>query len=277
VEIGILVIAQHWQGDYVRQAHIREGKAAGLSQETIDAILAGKDPKLADAHERAVHRFAAALVSGAKLSDAEFAEIEQALGREGIAEVLVLLGYYTSVALAMKVHEVPIPQNGRDAPRRRTRGGRKRTSARVRTMNLNASRALIIRHTVRPWRAIIFTGPQISRPERFEDPRAAGAVRIKMDIKERTSTCLAGSCRTAVPFVMIKPTHYDDDGYPILWYRSAIPSNTLACLNGLAEDAHRRNVLGPDVEIRLHTYDETNRRAQPERIIRRSATRAARR
>ena len=37
-------------------------------------------------------------------------------------------------------------------------------------------------------------------------------------------------------FVMIKPTHYDDDGYPIQWLRSAIPSNTLACLNGLAED-----------------------------------------
>ena len=45
-------------------------------------------------------------------------------------------------------------------------------------------------------------------------------------------------------FVMIKPTHYDDDGYPIQWFRSAIPSNTLACLNGLAEDARRRNVLG---------------------------------
>jgi 4-carboxymuconolactone decarboxylase len=110
VEIGILVIAQHWQGDYVKQAHIRAGKVAGLTQETIDAILAGADPKLTDPHERAVHRFAASLVAGAKLSDAEFAEIEKALGREGIAEVLVLLGYYTSVALAMKVHEVPIPQ-----------------------------------------------------------------------------------------------------------------------------------------------------------------------
>jgi 4-carboxymuconolactone decarboxylase len=109
VEIGILVIAQHWQADYVRQAHIREGKAAGLTDETIDAILAGRDPKLADPHERAVHRFAAALAGGAKLSDAEFAEIEQVLGRAGIAEVLVLLGYYTSVSLAMKVHEVPIP------------------------------------------------------------------------------------------------------------------------------------------------------------------------
>ena len=69
-------------------------------------------------------------------------------------------------------------------------------------------------------------------------------------------------------FVMIKPTHYDDDGYPIQWFRSAIPSNTLACLNGLAEDAQRRNVLGPGVEIRLHTYDETNRRVRPDRIIR---------
>src|SRR6476660_5761680 len=69
-------------------------------------------------------------------------------------------------------------------------------------------------------------------------------------------------------FVMIKPSHYDDDGYPIQWVRSAIPSNTLACLNALAEDARRREVLGPDVEIRLHTYDETNRRVRPDRIIR---------
>ena len=109
VEIGILVIAQHWDGDYVRQAHIKMGKQVGLTQETIDAILAGRDPKLTDPHERAVHRFAAALVAGAKLSDTEFAEIEKVIGRDGVAEVLVLLGYYTSVALGMKVHQVPIP------------------------------------------------------------------------------------------------------------------------------------------------------------------------
>jgi len=68
-------------------------------------------------------------------------------------------------------------------------------------------------------------------------------------------------------FVMIKPTHYDDDGYPIQWLRSAIPSNTLACLNALAEDARKREVLGTGVEMRLHTYDETNRRVRPEQII----------
>ena len=109
VEIGILVIAQHWDANYVRQAHIKMGKTVGLSQEIIDAVLAGRDPKLTDPHEHAVHRFAAALVAGAKLADGEFAEIEKAIGRDGVAEVLVLIGYYTSVALGMKVHQVPIP------------------------------------------------------------------------------------------------------------------------------------------------------------------------
>jgi 4-carboxymuconolactone decarboxylase len=104
------VIARHWDADYVRQAHIREGKRVGLSQETVDALVAGTDPKLTDLHERGVYDFATALVAGAKVSDDRFAEIEKALGRNGIAEVLALLGYYTSVALAMKVHEVPIPQ-----------------------------------------------------------------------------------------------------------------------------------------------------------------------
>ena len=69
-------------------------------------------------------------------------------------------------------------------------------------------------------------------------------------------------------FVLVKPTHYDDDGYPIQWFRSALPSNTLACMNSLAEDASKREVLGPGVKIEVDTYDETNRRVFPSRIIR---------
>jgi uncharacterized radical SAM superfamily protein len=67
---------------------------------------------------------------------------------------------------------------------------------------------------------------------------------------------------------MIKPTHYGGDGYPIQWLRSAIPSNTMACLNGLAADFRERKGLGDDVDIRLHTFDETNCRIRPDKIIR---------
>ncbi|MDH5640571.1 MAG: radical SAM protein [Nitrospira sp.] len=58
--------------------------------------------------------------------------------------------------------------------------------------------------------------------------------------------------------VLIKPSHYDDDGYVIQWIRSAIPSNTLAVLNGLARDCAERRVLGEDVPITVDLYDETN-------------------
>jgi len=75
--------------------------------------------------------------------------------------------------------------------------------------------------------------------------------------------------RRTFHFVMIKPSHYDDDGYVIQWMRSAIPSNSLATLNGLALDCAERKVLGDDVNLALSVYDETNTRIKPEKIIRR--------
>ncbi len=58
--------------------------------------------------------------------------------------------------------------------------------------------------------------------------------------------------------VLIKPSHYDDDGYVIQWFRSAIPSNSLACLYGLALDCVKDNILGEDTAIEIHAFDETN-------------------
>ncbi|MCQ8784218.1 B12-binding domain-containing radical SAM protein [Mangrovibrevibacter kandeliae] len=68
--------------------------------------------------------------------------------------------------------------------------------------------------------------------------------------------------------VLIKPSHYDDDGYVIQWWRSGIPSNTLASLYGLARDCAERRVLGADVDIEIAGYDETNTRIRTDRIAR---------
>ena len=67
---------------------------------------------------------------------------------------------------------------------------------------------------------------------------------------------------------LVKPSHYDDDGYVIQWYRSAIPSNTLAVMHGLSEDCQNRRALGDQVEIEITAIDETNTRVRPERIAR---------
>lgn len=67
---------------------------------------------------------------------------------------------------------------------------------------------------------------------------------------------------------LVKPSHYDDDGYVIQWLRSAIPSNSLAVLHGLALDSAAREVLGPGTAITVASYDETNTRIRPDRIAR---------
>ncbi len=68
---------------------------------------------------------------------------------------------------------------------------------------------------------------------------------------------------------LIKPSHYDDDGYVIQWWKSWIPSNSLACLYGIASELAARRALGPDVAIEIRAYDECHTVIPVERIIRR--------
>src|SRR6185312_11508304 len=67
--------------------------------------------------------------------------------------------------------------------------------------------------------------------------------------------------------ILIKPSHYDADGYVIQWVRSSIPSNSLACVYALAMDAAERNVLGDDVAIDIAATDETNTRVKIKDIV----------
>jgi hypothetical protein len=72
---------------------------------------------------------------------------------------------------------------------------------------------------------------------------------------------------TAYDIHLIKPTRYDDDGYPLQWWRSLIPSNSLACVVGLVQDSIDRRALGDGVEPRVHVVDETHTKVEPRDIV----------
>jgi radical SAM superfamily enzyme YgiQ (UPF0313 family) len=75
--------------------------------------------------------------------------------------------------------------------------------------------------------------------------------------------------RRTFELVLIKPSHYDDDGYVIRWWRSMIPSNSLAAVYGIAADCARRSVLGDEVDIDITPIDEMNTRVDIPAIIER--------
>jgi len=73
--------------------------------------------------------------------------------------------------------------------------------------------------------------------------------------------------RRRFSILLIKPSHYDEDGYVIRWWRSTMPSNSLAVVDALARSAAQRRVLGPDIHIEVSAIDETNKRVALKSII----------
>jgi len=109
VELVICIIANHWKGEYVWAAHVKRCLELGYAKSVFDAIRAGKAPDLADARERAVYDLSRISMEPGGGSDEVYDRADKLLGRAGVAEVVALLGYYSSVAMAMKLHRVPVP------------------------------------------------------------------------------------------------------------------------------------------------------------------------
>jgi 4-carboxymuconolactone decarboxylase len=106
VEIAVLATAHHLKAKFVEAAHRRIAAEVGLPADAIDAILAGRDPKLADAREQAVYEGAVAMHRGTQ-SEASFTGITNILGNDGVCEVAAVLGFYCTCGYVLGFFEVP--------------------------------------------------------------------------------------------------------------------------------------------------------------------------
>lgn len=108
-ELLVCMTANNRKGDYVFGSHAKRCLKLGFPQSVLDAICAGQTPKLDDERERAIYELAMLALEPGGGSDEVYNRAEKLIGRNGIAEVLATLGYYGMVAMAMKVHRVPLP------------------------------------------------------------------------------------------------------------------------------------------------------------------------
>ena len=79
----------------------------------------------------------------------------------------------------------------------------------------------------------------------------------------------ASGARKKFRVVLLKPSHYDDDGYVIRWCRSPMPANSLATVYGLIDDCAQRQVSGR----RYRHRDRRHRRDQHPGARRRASSR----
>ena len=111
-EIAVCIINSKWHSAYPTNAHERAGKAAGLPADKVEAILCGLPTSFSDKREQVVYETATCLANSRWVSKGLYDRAVEALGHEGITDVICLIGYYTMVSMTLAFYDVPAGAEG---------------------------------------------------------------------------------------------------------------------------------------------------------------------
>lgn len=100
-EIAILLVAARWDSSFERESHESIARAIGISDSELTAIRVGDVSGFEDT-ERTIGAVVVALLDG-DLPDENWDAAREAIGVDGIFELTALVGYYSTLALQLRV------------------------------------------------------------------------------------------------------------------------------------------------------------------------------
>jgi 4-carboxymuconolactone decarboxylase len=109
-EVVILTVGAAWGSDYELYAHHAVGKLVGLSDAVVEALVAGRSPDLRKEQEASAHEFTRQLTAEHRVQADTYARAEQALGRKGLVDMVLLIGLYLATCSLLNAFEVPAPE-----------------------------------------------------------------------------------------------------------------------------------------------------------------------
>lgn len=109
-ELAILICARHWTSHHEWTAHRRIAVDVGLDEEIIAAVADGRNPPDDGTDLSLVWRLSCEIIGQGKLDEKLRGEALTRLGEEALVELVLLLGYYSMVALTLNVFELGLPE-----------------------------------------------------------------------------------------------------------------------------------------------------------------------
>jgi len=110
-EFAILTTARLWKAQYEWFAHAPIAERAGVSQQTIRDLRAGRRPARAPADERALYDFIKELYRTRRVADPTYRKVHKLLGDAGMVELVGILGYYSLISMTLNVFRAKIPDD----------------------------------------------------------------------------------------------------------------------------------------------------------------------
>jgi len=103
------------RSDFERLAHEPAALRAGLTTAQVNAVLSGQVPGGLAGDEPLVCRLAQKMTAERNLADEDYAAGVAGLGKERLAELTWLVGYYSALALSLAVFRPFLPESFRAA------------------------------------------------------------------------------------------------------------------------------------------------------------------
>ncbi len=110
-ELAILAVAGALDSEFERLAHEAAALKLDLTQDQVDAVVSGELPGGLTNDEALACRLARVMTVERTLGDADYAAGVAGLGRERLADLTWLVGYYSALALALSVFRPVLPDS----------------------------------------------------------------------------------------------------------------------------------------------------------------------
>lgn len=108
-ELAILVTARELDCQHIWNAHVQQGRAAGLSVETIDRLRNNETVPSSAADEAAVISYGREFFRTHNVSRGAFQAVQEQLGDRGIVELTMLMGSYSMLAFCINAFDPVLP------------------------------------------------------------------------------------------------------------------------------------------------------------------------
>ena len=114
-QIGIMLTARFWGGQYVWYSHRQQALDAGLSAAFIDAMAAGERPANMSSDEAIVYDFSTELLQTRGVRDATYKALADRFGERSVVETVALMGHFHGLTMLFAVDRYPLPADAPDA------------------------------------------------------------------------------------------------------------------------------------------------------------------
>lgn len=101
-ELAILMVATRWDSSFEWSSHEAVGRAAGVTDGELEAVRRGEVPPLEEDDERAAAELVRCMLDG-EVSDDDWHRWARPLGHRVVFELCTLVGYYSTLALQLRV------------------------------------------------------------------------------------------------------------------------------------------------------------------------------